>query len=250
MKVCKIATELHMKMEPVAIQFTDTRPEKALQFKEGSWGCVGAMLVAAGKGKTAVFDEKSYGCRGGGVGLGFGDTFQEHPIECLLSTGDEAVAQRGIEGDFSFGKGERFFATPELAERWKKSLPYGDVHGYIVFCPLHEATYLKKDDLICFFVNPDQISALITLVGFQRGTGINVIAPFGAACQSILYAYQEAKKDEPQAVLGFFDISQRPRFEKDLLSFTVPFSLFQEMEESVSESLFCTEAWGKVATRL
>lgn len=246
----KLATELKLKMEPVAVMFTDIKPEKALQFKEGSWGCVGAMLVAAGKGKTAVFDRQSFGCRGGGVGLGFGDTFQDFPIECLLSTGDEAVTQLGRDGDFSLGTGERFFATPELARKWREDLPYGEVENYVVCKPLQKASSLKKTDLVCLFVNPDQLSALITLTGFQRGTRINVIVPFGAACQSILFAYQEAKKEVPQAVLGFFDITQRSRLEKDLLSFTVPYALYQEMEESASESFFRTEAWEKVAARL
>ena len=208
------------------------------------------MLVAAGKGKIAVFDRQSFGCRGGGVGLGFGDTFQDFPIECLLSTGDEAVTQLGRDGDFSLGTGERFFATPELARKWREDLPYGEVENYVVCKPLQKASSLKKTDLVCLFVNPDQLSALITLTGFQRGTRINVIVPFGAACQSILFAYQEAKKEVPQAVLGFFDITQRSRLEKDLLSFTVPYALYQEMEESASESFFRTEAWEKIAARL
>ena len=81
--------KLKLSLEPVSICFTDKKPDKAIQFSEGKRGCVGNMLVAAAKGKTAVFDRKTYGCPGGGVGLGFGDTFGiGFPIECLLSTGD------------------------------------------------------------------------------------------------------------------------------------------------------------------
>jgi len=43
------------------------------------------MLVNAVKGKVAVFDRKTYGCWGGGVGLGFGNIYMDFPggIECF-----------------------------------------------------------------------------------------------------------------------------------------------------------------------
>ncbi|MCX6826005.1 MAG: DUF169 domain-containing protein, partial [candidate division Zixibacteria bacterium] len=46
----KIARELKLRFSPVAIIFSDDRPEGGLQFKKGKWGCVIAMLTAAAKG--------------------------------------------------------------------------------------------------------------------------------------------------------------------------------------------------------
>ena len=64
---------LQLSWSPVAVILSDTAPEGALRFKEGRWGCVGSTMTAVAKGRTAVFDRATFGCPGGGVGLGFGD---------------------------------------------------------------------------------------------------------------------------------------------------------------------------------
>lgn len=74
---CIIKQGVGLRYEPVGIILTDEKPETAKQFTEGKWGCVMFMLGAATKGKTGVFDRKTYGCQGGGVGLGFGNRYQD-----------------------------------------------------------------------------------------------------------------------------------------------------------------------------
>jgi len=248
----KLAEKLHFTLEPVAINFTDERPEEALQFEEGKRGCVASMLVTAANGKTAVFDDKTYGCPGGGVGICFGDTFTKnsHPTESLLSTGDEALALLGKTHTKSLGRGERFFATPELAGKWKSGFPYTEApEKYVVFKPLSQTEESNPPDLICIFANPDQLSALVIMAGFNRGEMLNTVAPFSAACQSIAIAYQEINKELPKAIIGFFDISQRHRIPKEILSLTMPYCLYRDMEESLDESCLTTEAWEKIADR-
>lgn len=46
----RIAEALALKHSPVAVLLTDARPEGAIQFKEGTRGCAGAMLLAAAHG--------------------------------------------------------------------------------------------------------------------------------------------------------------------------------------------------------
>lgn len=98
-------------------------------------------------------------------------------------------------------------------------------------------------------INPDQLSALVTLSDYGRGSNTAVTAPFGASCQSILYAYAEGEKQEPRGVLGFFDISQRKRVQKDILSFTVPFKMYLELEGNVEGSFLQAEPWQKLLER-
>ena len=55
----KIASLLKLHNNPVAVYRTNKCPENAVQFKEGKWGCVVAMLNAsANKGITAAFSDK------------------------------------------------------------------------------------------------------------------------------------------------------------------------------------------------
>jgi uncharacterized protein (DUF169 family) len=158
----KLVERLNFKMPPVAIFFTDKKPENALQFQEGKHGCVAAMLIAASKGKVVLFDEKTYGCPGGGVGLCFGDTFTKnhHPIEYLLSTGNKELAAKPHMPK-ALADGERFYASPELAKKWRDSFPYTELQTkYVVFKPLALVSEDEKPDLLQLYANPDQLSAM------------------------------------------------------------------------------------------
>jgi uncharacterized protein (DUF169 family) len=72
----QLVNALKLKMQPVAIILTNDKPVEGLHFQEGKGGCVGAMLVAASKkNRIAFFNRKTFGCPGGGTGLGFGDRY-------------------------------------------------------------------------------------------------------------------------------------------------------------------------------
>jgi len=246
----KIVERLDFLLKPVAVYFADEKPLSFTQFEQGKRGCVGSMLIESSQGKVVLFDEETYGCAGGGVGLCFGDAFTRsgHPTESLLSTGDEALAALGKSYTRSLGRGERFFASPDLAEKWKTEFPYGNnPKKYVVFMPLIDTS--TEPDLVLVFANPDQLSALLIMAGYLRGTAINVIAPFGAACQSIAWAYQQIVEEQPKAVMGFFDISQRGRIPKDLLSLTIPYQLFKEMDDHADDGCLTTEVWLNIAGR-
>jgi uncharacterized protein (DUF169 family) len=243
---------LKLRMQPVAIILTDDKPEDGLHFKEGSMsGCVAVFLVTASKkSRMAYFDRKTFGCPGGGTGLGFGDRYGEFPIDCLLSKGNKEMAAQMGSGGSVMAEGERFYKTPELARRWVDSLSMTDVPTeYVVFKPWEQLTEQDKPELIVFFANADQLSALVVMADYNRGTNQSVTAPFGAACQSILFGYAEAKKENPRGVIGFFDISKRSVVDREILTFTVPFRMFQEMEASVEGSFLETHAWKKLQER-
>ena len=62
----RIAEALKLPHQPVAIVFSDERPENAIEFKEKAWGCHMWLLSGAAKGKTGVSSRKTYGCQGAG----------------------------------------------------------------------------------------------------------------------------------------------------------------------------------------
>jgi uncharacterized protein (DUF169 family) len=248
----KLIKALKLRMQPVAIILTDNKPEDGLHLKEGSMaGCVAVLLVAASKtNRMAYFDRKSFGCPGGGTGLGFGDRYGKFPIDCLLSTGNEEMAALMGGAGSIMAEGERFYRNPELARKWVDSIPMTDVPTeYVVFKPWEQVSEKDEPELIVFFANADQLSALVVMADYNRGTNQSVTAPFGAACQSILFGYAEAKRENPRGVIGFFDISKRSAVDRETLTFTVPFGMFQEMEASVEGSFLETHAWQKLQER-
>ena len=248
-----LCEKLNFKFEPVAIFFTDVKPEITFQAEKGKRVCAASMLVAAAtKGVVSTFDEDTYGCPGGGVGLCFGNGYKKnnHPTEALLSRGDEVLRQQGIQYSHSLGKGERFFDTPELVRKWADSVPYTQApHRYVVFKPLHLVAENEKPDLVFFFANPDQLSVLVILSGYYRGKALNVVAPCVSACQSILLAYQEKGKEMPNAIMGYFDISQRCNIPQELLSLTVTYEMFLELERGAEDGCMETPAWDKIKNR-
>lgn len=244
----QLAEALALEHAPVAILLTDTLPEVATQVKEGSQGCVAAMLRAAAKGRTVAFDRQTGCCPGGEEGIGFGNAYEGFPIERLLSTGGKARVKGGWEWDM--GEGERFFQSPELTERWVRDLPFREVPTeYIVCKPLAEVCEGEEVSLVFLLVNPDQLSALVTLAGFAHGARDLTISPWGAACQSLLYAWEQAEQEPPRGVMGFFDISQRERIGREYLSYTMAYRQFQEMEAHVEDSFLRTHVWEKLRAR-
>ena len=172
--------------------------------------CVIPFVLAAAKGKITSLDEDGCTCPGGAVGACFGDGFTRlNPnIHVLLSQGLGAKAP--AEAPPMLKEGERFFCDAETALKWRNNMPFSDkAYPRVVFAPLSRWSEVGTPDLVLIFANADQISALVTMQGFHNGKAVNTLAPFGAACHSIVYAAEQIDKEEPYAIMGLFDISQR-----------------------------------------
>ncbi len=262
----EIVEQLQFKQQPVGIVFAKEKPEKSRQFQEGKWGCVMFMLAAAVKGETAVFDRNTFGCQGGGVGLGFGNQYKnfaggEEGFKYFLSTGNEQWEEGRKAGEavkpflrpeayHHFMHGERYVKTPELVGKFLDCLPMTEVPSpYVVFKPLQEVDETVDNlQVVVFLGGMDQIAALTVLANYGRGHNENVIFPFAAGCQSIcIYPYREALRPEPRAVLGLNDISARVHLKKmlkaDVLSFAVPLALYREMENNLAGSFIEQDTW-------
>lgn len=262
----KIAKAIHLKYHPVALIWSDEKPEAVVQFQEKKWGCVMWLIANAAKGKSSVCDIKTFGCFGAGVGLGFGNQYKNFPggedgFCHFLSSGNAsreggmAVAEQikpfmRPEAYDNFLHGERYIKTPKQVEKFIECLPIMEIPtNYVVFKPLQDVNLLiEKPQTVIFFVNPDQLSALTILANYGRGGNENVIIPYAAGCQTIgIYPYREATSENPRAVVGLTDISARVYIRKqlgdNLMSFAVPLSLYEEMEQNVAGSFLERHSW-------
>lgn len=262
----KIAEAVGLRYAPVAVLTADSKPENALQFKKGKWGCVMFMFANAARGKSTAFDRETYGCWGGGVGLGFGNTYLHFPggVDCFtyfLSSGNirwEKGKQVGKALEGAAGKefaenflhGEGYVKRPELVEQWLRELPITEItSAYVLFKPLAEVDLdIEKPETVVFLANPDQLSALVILANYGREGMDNVIIPWAAGCQTIcLLPFREAKSKKPRAVVGLTDISARKYVRtllgSEYLSFAMPWEMFLEMEGNVEGSFLGRPTW-------
>jgi uncharacterized protein (DUF169 family) len=262
----KIAKAIHLKHHPVALIWSDEKPEAAMQFQEKKWGCVMWLIANAAKGKSSACDIKTFGCFGAGVGLGFGNQYKNFPGGedgfCHFLSSGNATREGGMamaeqikpfmtrDAYDNFLHGERYFKTPKQVEKFIECLPMMEIPtNYVVFKPLQDVNLLiEKPQTVIFFVNPDQLSALVVLANYGRGSNENVIIPYAAGCQTIgIYPYREATSENPRAVVGLTDISARIFIRKqlgdNLMSFTVPLSLYEEMEQNVAGSFLERHSW-------
>jgi uncharacterized protein (DUF169 family) len=261
-----IAKALNLKYRPVAIILTDEKPEDAIQFKEGKFGCVMALLSAASRGRQAVASRDTVTCPGGGTGLGFGNQFENLPggvdIFCrFLSVGNEGYEPGMQITDMmkpfvteeiydNFKCGERYLKTPELVRKFIDCLPITDVpFEYVVFRPLSGVDpEQEKPEVVVFLADMDQLSALVVLANHDRDSNESVIIPQAAGCQSIgIYPFKEARSQTPRAVVGLVDITARVQVKRqlkgDFMSFAVPFAMFLEMEGNVPGSFLERNTW-------
>ncbi len=78
-----------------------------------------------------------------------------------------------------------------------------------------------------------------------------MILRFAAGCGSVCLLPDRLNLEEPfRAVLGMTDISARPNVPADLLSFTIPWPMYLEMEGNVRGSFLDRKDWLKVKARL
>ncbi len=264
---CIIAEAIELETQPVALIWAEEAPESATRFKLDSWGCVVSLFAAAAtRARAGAFDRQTYGCWGGGVGLGFGNQYEKFPggVDCFcrfLSDGNESSEQGRTIGEHmassgwgrmadDFLKGERYLKNPAATRRFLEALPMQDVPaGYVVVKPLDQADP-ERDDIknVTFFVDPDRLSALVILANHARPGDDTVTIPWAAACQVMgIYAYRELEREHPRGLVGMTDISARRNVRASLgahvMSFTAPWPLFQEMARNVEGSFLQRETW-------
>ncbi len=261
----RIADTLNLRYQPVAILWTDEMPASAVQFAPGRWGCVmGSLAAVADRGATAVFGRETYGCWGGGVGLGFGNCYEKFPGGTdgfcgFLSDGNGQTEQgraaaeacsEWMRGSLRehFLHGERYRKSPEVVRGWLDALPVTDVPAeYVVFKRFDQLESGETPVVVVMLADADQMSGLVVLANYRHSDSFRAVIPHAAGCQSIgIFAYPGAFSDGPRAVVGLNDPSARRivrRLGKDLVTVALPWEMYRQMEEDVEGSFLQGDTW-------
>jgi len=261
-----IVRNLQPEFAPVAVVWSNTIPDGALQFKKGKHGCILYLFAeAALRGKVAGGSRESITCMGGSAALGLGVGFDASDelldrYAAVLSKGlksasnQEAYKARMEDVPESWRSlyeyGERRHSNAELAKEWiLNELPRYDIpYEYVLFKSLSRTAPDENIRAVIFPVSPVELAGLVTLAGsVMQGTD-SVRVPQCADCYSIAaFGYAEADSVAPRAVLGMLGIDgrelMRKRFRDDILTLTLPTPLFQRMEQEANDCIFQTPSW-------
>ena len=178
--------------------------------------------------------------------LAIGNQDSEHGRSTIQKLTEGGAPKIMIE---EFTGGEGFLKTPQLVAQWIEELPNLELGGlYVVIKALNALASGRKPKVVTLLVDPDQLSAPVVLANFARPGIDNARIPFAAGCACLaLYPFYEPEQALPRAIIGLTEISARyylrETLGKDILSFTAPWSLFEDMEGNVSESFLTRFAW-------
>jgi hypothetical protein len=264
-----IVNNLRPEFEPVAVVWSNTIPDDALQFKKGKFGCILYLFAeAARRGKVAGGNRETITCNGGRAALGLGVDFDASDEQLdryaavfskgIKSTGNQKAYQEQIEvAPKNFRDllkyGERRHCSAELAKEWiLNGLPRYDIpYEYVLFKPLSRTDSDENIRTVIFSVSPIELAGLVTLAGSVMPGTDPVQVPQGADCNNITaFAYAQADLDAPRAVMGMLGIDGREvmkkRFRDDILTLTLPIPLFHRMEEEANDCVFQIPSWKRL----
>jgi hypothetical protein len=137
--------------------------------------------------------------------------------------------------------GEGLKAGPELAQefidRAKPPAPSGDT---VLVGPLR----IEKWDLarsVNFLVDPDRLSALMTLAAFWSSDPGLVTAPFSSGCGLLWRELED--QDGDRVVIGCTDIAMRKYIPPEMLCLTVTPARFERMLSFPDDSFLAKDWW-------
>jgi len=120
-----------------------------------------------------------------------------------------------------------------------------------VFKPLSDFEQDEKPEIVIFFVNPDELSALVYLLHFNAPESEDrIVTRFISGCGSVVTLPMKLKSEgKMQAVWGMHDISVRRRLPKELMTLTMPYELFVEINKDIDQSFIITDSWKVIKER-
>lgn len=214
---------------PIAVVYTD----KSLGDIKYVPGCIFKQFHRAYHGETVTLDALHLTCGGGKMYTGLG------PVPERVYNFVSLV--------------EKYKATPELTRRMIEFInPKLSEKPFINFVRIDKLETFDEMEGLMFFVNPDVLSGLFAWANYDQNDINAVQSPWGSGCSTTVTSLvNENRRGGKHCFIGMLDVSARPMFGSDILSFSIPKSRFTEMCETLSECCVAdAPAWLKVRKRI
>lgn len=196
-------------------------------------GCMFKQFHRAYNGETVSFSTDNLTCGGGKLYSGLGPV-QERIYGFVSNT-------------------ERYKQSPELVRKYIDDLnPRLSEKPYLNILPVGKLDSFDEIEGLVFFVTPDVLSGLFAWANYDSDDPNTVMSPWGSGCAStITCIVNENRKSGKHCFIGMMDVSARPYFRPDILSFSIPRSRFIEMCGTMQECCIAgSPAWLKVRKRI
>ncbi len=220
----------------VAIYHVPEAPEGS-ESPDQSIHCVfRSMFIPATEGRTIAARKDQMGCRGSHSGLGMGGEDDRADLSFVYSVG---LGDR---------PGAGYYRDPGTASA---SLGFVRVYGtgddYCVMEPLEKAESRGAPiETVAILTDNVRISALSTLIGYDRSPGPHVHMVHAFACEE-LYAIPKAEGDggNGDAFLGATELYVRKFVRPEQMTFAVPYSAYKKMEDNAERTFLANGRWEK-----
>ena len=207
--------------------------DKPIANTEKIGGCFFKGLQAARDGQPVSLSADVIGCGGGKLYTGFSDIPERVPGFVSLK--------------------EKYKKTPEMVVDYVNGLGMNRAEKpYLNFIRIAKAESFEGIEGIFFYATPDMLSGLCGWAFFDINEPDAVVSRFGSGCSTVVsMTVVENARQGHRCFIGLLDPSVRPWVGKDELSFTIPFSRFTQMMETMKDCfLFDSHAWQKMKARL
>ena len=207
--------------------------DKPIADTEKIGGCFFKGLQAAREGTPVSLSIEVIGCGGGKLYTGFTDMPKRVPGFVSLK--------------------EKYKKTPEMVTDYVNGLNMKRTEKpYLNFTRIDKAESFEGTEGVMFYATVDMLSGLCGWAFYDTNEPDAVVSMFGSGCSTVVsMTVVENEKKGHRCFLGLLDPSVRPWVGKNELSFTIPFSRFTQMMETMKETfLYGSHAWEKVRQRL
>ena len=207
--------------------------DKPIAQTEKIGGCFFKGLQAARDGQPVSLSVDVIGCGGGKLYTGFTDMPERVPGFVSLK--------------------EKYKKTPEMVVDYVQGLGMKRTEKpYLNFIRIDKAETFEGAEGVLFYATPDMLSGLCGWAFFDNNAPDAAVSQFGSGCSTVVsMTVVENERKGNRCFIGLFDPSVRPWVGKNELSFTIPYSRFVTMMETMKDCFLSdSHAWENIKARM